>query len=58
MRSQCLEWAGVPIDTDALARVRDNWERIKGRLVREVDRRYGVFVPAGRPLHSPAFSVR
>ena len=28
--------------------LRDDWDRIKGRLVREVDREYGVFVPAGR----------
>ncbi|HJZ53632.1 MAG TPA: DNA polymerase [Gemmataceae bacterium] len=45
-----MEWNGVPIDTDALDRLRGNWDRIKARLVREVDRDYRVFVPAGRHL--------
>lgn len=43
-----MEWTGVPIDVEALARLRANWDAIKARLVREVDRDYGVFVPAGR----------
>ncbi len=46
-----MEWFGVPIDAEALDRLRRDWDRIKGRLVREVDRSYRVFVPAGcRPL--------
>jgi hypothetical protein len=43
-----MEWAGVPIDTEALARLRDSWERIKSRLVATVDRDFGVFAPTGR----------
>jgi hypothetical protein len=47
-----MEWAGVPIDTEALDRLRADWDRIKGRLIAAVDRDYGVFVPAGRrPLN-------
>ncbi len=45
-----MEWNGVPIDTDNLDRLRGNWDRIKSRLVREIDRGYGVFVPKGRNL--------
>jgi DNA polymerase family A len=42
-----MEWNGVPIDTEALSSLRDNWTRIKGRLTREIDRDYGVFVSTG-----------
>jgi DNA polymerase family A len=42
-----MEWNGVPIDTEALSSLRDNWTRIKGRLTREIDRGYDVFVPTG-----------
>jgi hypothetical protein len=46
-----MEWRGVPLDVDALARLRSGWGRIKARLIGEVDRGYGVFVPVGqRPL--------
>jgi DNA polymerase family A len=46
-----MEWAGVPIDVEVLNRLRENWPRIKGRLITAVDADYGVFVPAGqRPL--------
>jgi hypothetical protein len=48
-----MEWAGVPIDTDVLQGLRGNWERIKSRLVREVDKDYGVFVPTGQRLINP-----
>src|SRR5262245_3932274 len=43
-----MEWRGVPLDTDALTLLRANWDAIKARLVREVDRDCRVFVPAGR----------
>jgi hypothetical protein len=42
-----MEWAGAPLDVDALARLRDGWDRIKGRLVKEVDRDYQVYDPTG-----------
>ena len=40
----------MPLDAETLAALRANWDKIKSRLVREVDRDYGVFVPAGRHL--------
>jgi hypothetical protein len=49
-----MEWRGVPIDAPALARLRCDWDRVKGPLVREVDRTYRVFVPAGRRPLDPA----
>jgi len=47
-----MEWAGVPLDTETLATLRENWEQIKGELVERVDAAYGVFVPPGS-LPSP-----
>ncbi len=38
-----MEWAGVPIDTETLSRLRAGWESIQDRLIREVDSRFGVF---------------
>jgi hypothetical protein len=38
-----MEWRGVPIDAEALGRLRAGWDRIKGRLVAAVDAGYGVF---------------
>jgi hypothetical protein len=32
-----MEWAGVPIDTEALDRLRTNWEGVKGGLIDAVD---------------------
>lgn len=43
-----MEWTGVPIDTENLDRFRVNWERMKERLIREIDRDYGVFRPCGK----------
>src|SRR5262249_41815373 len=48
-----MEWAGVPIDTDTFTRLRDDWERIKGRLIAAVDADYGVFVPTGQRTINP-----
>jgi hypothetical protein len=46
-----IEWNGIPIDADTLTRLRDEWERIKGRLILAVNDEYGVFVPVDqRPL--------
>jgi hypothetical protein len=52
-----IEWAGVPLDTEALDRLRDGWETVKGRLIEEVNRSYGVFVPAGQRPLNPASPV-
>ena len=38
-----MEWAGVPIDTAILARLRDHWDQIKEALVNEVDDQFGVY---------------
>ena len=38
-----MEWAGVPIDTETLSRLRSGWTSIQDRLIREVDSRFGVF---------------
>jgi hypothetical protein len=38
-----MEWAGVPIDTETLSRLRDGWESIQDRLIQSVDSRFGVF---------------
>jgi hypothetical protein len=48
-----MECNGLPLDVDALARLRDSWERIKGRLVAAVDSSYGVFVPTGQRTIDP-----
>jgi hypothetical protein len=43
-----MEWNGIPLNLDSLARLRSEWEQIKGRLVAAVDARYHVFQPAGQ----------
>jgi hypothetical protein len=43
-----MEWNGVPLDVEALAVLRANWDTIKARLVADVNRRCGAFVPAGQ----------
>src|SRR5947208_625897 len=48
-----MEWQGVPIDVEALDRLRRGWDRIKGRLIAAVDRDYGVFVPTGQRTLNP-----
>jgi hypothetical protein len=45
-----MEWRGIPIDGEALDRLRANWDHIKGRLIAEVDADYGVFVPTNSRL--------
>jgi hypothetical protein len=48
-----MEWNGVPIDIEALALIRDNWEQIKAQLIAEIDREYGVFLPTGQRAIDP-----
>lgn len=45
-----MEWNGVPVDAEAFNSLRQNWSRIKSRLIVAVDRDYGVFVPTGRAI--------
>jgi DNA polymerase-1 len=39
----CMEFAGVPIDTNLLDRLRPNWKSIQIRLISEIDSVYKVF---------------
>lgn len=48
-----MEWAGTPIDSATLARLRRHWPAIKSRLVAAVDRDYGVYVPSGAKRIDP-----
>src|SRR5262249_52433267 len=48
-----MEWAGIPVEAETRGRLRKDWERIKGRLVAEVNADYGVFVPAGQRTLDP-----
>jgi DNA polymerase family A len=48
-----MEWAGVPIDTETLGRLRDHWEGIKEGLIARVDADYGVF--EGRSFRADRF---
>jgi DNA polymerase I len=38
-----MEHRGIPIDTDTLFRLRNNWSSLQERLVARVDREFGVF---------------
>jgi hypothetical protein len=38
-----MEWAGTPIDTHTLARLRSHWGTIKAELIEAVDRDFGVY---------------
>jgi len=38
-----IEHSGVPIDTDGLSILRNNWPRIQERLIKKIDSQYGVF---------------
>jgi hypothetical protein len=42
-----MERTGVPLDVEALDRLRSNWATVKGKLIEAVDANHGVFVPVG-----------
>lgn len=42
-----MERNGIPVDTNDLGDLRRNWDAIKGKLIREIDKEYHVFVPTG-----------
>ena len=44
-----MERNGIPVDVETLERFQANWERIKSRLIREIDKDFGVYVSTGRP---------
>src|SRR3546814_7875668 len=37
-----MEWYGIPIDTELLQRLRENWYRLKDELIDLVDAQFGV----------------
>jgi uncharacterized protein (DUF3820 family) len=43
-----MEWNGTPVDVQTLAPLRSNWDGIKSKLITEVNRDYGVYVPTGQ----------
>ncbi len=38
-----MEWRGVPVDTDALAAFRQNWQAVQERLIQRIDTDYGIY---------------
>jgi hypothetical protein len=38
-----MEWRGVPIDADALASFRGNWQSVQARLIERIDKDYGIY---------------
>ena len=38
-----MEWTGTPIDIAVYARLKDAWDTLKGQLIAEVDRDYGIY---------------
>jgi hypothetical protein len=49
-----IEYNGVPIDTTALYRLRENWNRIQEELITSIDADYGVF--EGRTFKAQLFA--
>ncbi|MBX9653610.1 DNA polymerase I [bacterium] len=55
MAAAQMEWAGIPIDVETLARLQRNWERIKSQLIQRVDNGFGVY--EGRRFKSDRFAA-
>jgi hypothetical protein len=49
-----MERAGVPLDAEALDRLRTNWATVKGKLIEAVDADYRVFVLVGQRELDPS----
>ena len=49
-----MEFNGIPIDVEMLARLRQYWDVIQGTLIAEIDQHYGVF--EGRTFKAVRFS--
>jgi hypothetical protein len=49
-----MEWAGTPIDVEALTVLRNNWEQLKNKIVVAVNKHYGVYVPVRSRTLNPA----
>jgi hypothetical protein len=50
-----MEWNGVPIDVEMLARLKRHWHGLQGSLISEIDVDYGVF--EGRTFKSDRFAA-
>lgn len=50
-----MEWAGVPIDTDALTQFREKWQTVQSLLIERIDKNYGVY--EGRTFKSERWSA-
>jgi DNA polymerase-1 len=50
-----IERAGVPIDTDTLARLRRHWSAIQDELIADIDTAYGVY--EGRTFKAERFAA-
>jgi len=50
----CMERVGVPVDVESRNALLANWRKLKGRLIREIDRDYKVFIPTGQSRLDPA----
>jgi hypothetical protein len=48
-----IEWNGVPIDTEILARLRAHWGEIQDELIARIDSQYGVY--EGRSFRAARF---
>jgi hypothetical protein len=48
-----IEWNGVPIDTETLARLRAHWGEIQDELIARIDSQYGVY--EGRSFRAAKF---
>jgi DNA polymerase I len=45
-----MEFVGIPVDTNGLAKIREHWTGIQENLIEKIDRPYGVF--SGRTFKS------
>lgn len=50
-----IEWAGVPVDTPALALLRDRWQSVQAQLIAAIDADFGVF--DGRTFKADRFAA-
>jgi hypothetical protein len=50
-----MEWAGVPLDTDALAELRENWPAIQEGLINRIDAGRGIY--EGRTFKANRFTA-
>jgi DNA polymerase I-like protein with 3'-5' exonuclease and polymerase domains len=49
-----MEWTGIPLDTEMLTRLQNNWERIQEELIRRIDADRGIY--EGRSFRAENFA--